>query len=190
MNNPFSDDAGGFDLVTLPENAAVLLVEAKAPARLVAHLRLVHDVALRLLDAMAQVWPMLRVDREAVLFGAATHDIGKALHPDELYRPGTKHEIDGRHLLVNHGVEERLARFAETHSTWKRDNNCTFEDLPVALADTCWKGMRSEKLEDMVCQLILAQVQTELWEVFAALDTAINDLAADGDQRLAWQSQY
>jgi hypothetical protein len=133
MNNPFSDDAVGFDLVTLPENVAVLLV---------------------------------------------------------LHQPGTKHEIDGRRLLVNHGVEERLARFAETHSTWKRDTNCTLEDLLVALADTCWKGVRSEKLEDMVCQWILAQVQAERWEVFAALDAAINDLAADGDRRLAWQSQY
>jgi putative nucleotidyltransferase with HDIG domain len=190
MNNPFSDDAVGFDLVTLPENAAVLLVEAKAPARLVAHLRLVHDVALRLLDAILQVWPTLWVDREAVLFGAATHDIGKALHPDELYQPGAKHEIDGHRLLVKHGVEERLARFAETHSTWRRDNNSTLEDLLVALADTCWKGRRSEKLEDMVCQQILAQVQAEQWEVFAALDAAIDDLAADGDRRLAWQSQY
>ena len=190
MNNPFSDQAVGFDLVTLPENAAVLLVDAKAPARLVAHLRLVHDVALRLLDAMSLVWPTLWVDRAAVLFGAATHDIGKALHLDELYQPGTKHEIDGRRLLVNHGVEGRLARFAETHSTWNRDNNCTLEDLLVALADKCWKGVRSEKLEDMVCQRILAQVQAERWEVFAALDAAINDLAADGDRRLAWQSQY
>jgi len=71
-----------------------------------------------------------------------------------------------------------LARFAETHSNWKRDNNRTLEDLLVALADTCWKGVRSETLEDVVCQRILAQVRAERWEVFAALDAVINDLYA------------
>ena len=44
-------------------------------------------------------WPVLSVDHEAVLYGAATHDIGKVLHPNELDGPGNEHEKDGPALL-------------------------------------------------------------------------------------------
>ena len=100
------------------------------------------------------------------------------------------HEIDGRLLLVDCGIDDRLARFAETHAAWKRRDDCTLEDLLVALADTCWKGQRSERLEDMVCSLILTEIPGERWEVFANLDAILDDLASKGDQRLAWQSRY
>ncbi|MEZ0114050.1 hypothetical protein ABH920_008084 [Catenulispora sp. EB89] len=77
----------------------------------VAHLRAVHDVAARLVAWAAERG--LPVDAEAVLFGAATHDIGKALHPAELSGPGSEHEAAGRDLLllttVGHGADERLA---------------------------------------------------------------------------------
>lgn len=53
----------------LPEAAQRLLDLAAAPPRLVAHLRLVHDVAVVLLDGVLGRWPGLPVDREAVLFG-------------------------------------------------------------------------------------------------------------------------
>jgi len=167
MSDAFRDNAD-FDLGPLPERAATLLIEVSATARLVAHLRLVHDVAVRLLEAVSRAWPELQFDREAVLFGAATHDIGKALHPEELYQPGTAHEVDGRRLLLDCGIEDRLARFAETHAKWKHSSDCTFEDLLVGLADTCWKGRRSEGLDDLVCQQILNQIHGEWWEVFDA----------------------
>jgi len=189
MSDPFCDDAD-FDLTRLPGYATRLLVEITAPARLVAHLRLVHDVAFRLIDALSQVWPDLQMDREAVLFGAAMHDVGKALHPDELYQPGAKHEIDGRRLLVAHGFEDRLARFAETHAIWKHGGDCTLEDLLVGFADTSWKGKRSEMLEDMVCSGMLTRIAGERWEVFARLDAIVEKIADRGDQRLAWQSRY
>jgi hypothetical protein len=104
MGDPFRDD--GF-LAPLPEGVVALLIELGATARLVAHLRLVHDVAIRLLEGLSRAWPDLRVDREAVLFGAATHDIGKALQPNELYEPGAMHEEIGRRMLVDRGVEDR-----------------------------------------------------------------------------------
>jgi len=188
MKNPFQDDDGSF--APLPERVVALLIEADATARLVAHLRLVHDVALRLLDGLSRAWPDLRVDSEAVLFGAATHDIGKAVQPNELYEPGAMHEVIGRRMLIDSGVEERLARFAETHAKWKTSDDCTLEDLLVALADTCWKGKRSERLDGLVCEKILGQIGGERWEVFATLDALIDDLAMGGDQRLAWQSRY
>jgi hypothetical protein len=174
----------------LPERVAALLVVARATPRLVAHLRLVHDVASRLLDAFSHAWPELQVDRETILFGAATHDIGKILQPDELFQPGSAHEIEGRRMLVAQGIDDRLARFAETHGGWKRGDDCTFEDLIVALADTCWKGKRSEQLEEKICSQILTRITAERWEAFATLDAIVETLARHGDQRLAWQSRY
>jgi hypothetical protein len=189
ISDPFRDDAE-FDLAPLPEVAVSLLVEAGAPPRLAAHLRLVHDVAGKLIDTVTSIWPQLEVDREALLFGAATHDIGKAMHPNELYQPGSDHEIAGRRFLLERGIADRLARFAETHAAWKTTDNCSLEDLFVGLADTCWKGKRSERLEDMLCSAILAQTSGDRWTIFAALDELLQALTVDGDRRLAWQSQY
>jgi hypothetical protein len=53
-----------------------------------------------------------------VLLGAATHDIGKAVHIAELSGPGSAHEEAGRQLLLAHGVSPELARFAASHASW------------------------------------------------------------------------
>src|SRR5581483_1132002 len=105
----------------LPPPVAELLLALPAPPRLGAHLRAVHDVAADLLDAL----PRLAVDRAAVLFGAATHDIGKVEHPAELSGPGAAHEPAGHRLLLRHGFAEDLARFARTHADWARDGATT-----------------------------------------------------------------
>lgn len=47
-----------------------------------------------------------------MLFGAATHDVGKVLQPAELSGPGSAHEPAGHALLLPHGAPERLARLA------------------------------------------------------------------------------
>ena len=47
-----------------------------------------------------------------MLFGAATHDIGKTMHVAELSAPGSEHEEAGRQLLLAHGISPELARFA------------------------------------------------------------------------------
>lgn len=83
------------DLRALPEAAARLLTQVDAPPRLAVHLRAVHDVAWQLTAAVADQFPELRFDREAVLFGAATHDIGKTVHVAELSEPGSNHEQAG-----------------------------------------------------------------------------------------------
>ncbi len=93
-------------------------------------------------------------------------------------------------MLVARGIGDRYARFAETHAMWKHADSCTFEDLLVALADTCWKGKRAERLEELVCSHLLTRVSGERWEVFAALDGIVEALAAHADRRLAWQSRY
>ncbi|WP_338056806.1 hypothetical protein [Streptomyces sp. ZAF1911] len=89
------DAPADLPLRLLPEVVAALLRELAAPPRLAAHLRLVHDVAYELTDWFARFRPELTFDREAVLFGAATHDIGKAVHTAELEGPGSAHEPAG-----------------------------------------------------------------------------------------------
>jgi hypothetical protein len=63
-------------------------------------------------------WPQLSFDADAVSYGAATHDVGKALYPNELTGPGNQHESAGYRLLLDHGAPERRARFARTHARW------------------------------------------------------------------------
>ena len=107
-------------------------------------------------------------DADAVCFGAATHDLGKVLHPDELTGSGKRHEKDGPGLLEAHGVPSEQARFARTHGTWNEES--LLEDLLVALSDAVWKGQRVEDLEGFVVQRIAEQTGQEKWEVFSALD--------------------
>ena len=109
------------DIRDLPDDARQVLKRLNAPPRLVAHLTLVHDVAADILKSLQAQWPNLSIDKGAVLFGAATHDIGKVLHPAELVGPGSKHERDGPGLLEQVGIPADRCRFARTHGTWKQE---------------------------------------------------------------------
>ncbi|MEV0182332.1 HD domain-containing protein [Streptomyces sp. NPDC050625] len=149
----------------LPPRAAELLHRLDAPPRLVAHLRAVHDVAARLADWAQEHCPAMEFDRDAVLFGAATHDIGKTLHPGELTGPGARHEEAGRELLLAHGVDAALARFAGTHASWD-----ALEDLVVARLSRA--GGRPD------------------WEEFLVLDEVLTAIGEDADRRLAYQMSH
>jgi len=184
---PFDD---ALSLCPLPEQVKAILQENSAPPRLVAHLTLVHDVAFKLVAVLQDCFPQLVLDRDSVLFGAATHDIGKALHPGELTAPGNKHELAGTALLRNLGLSNELARFARTHAAWSTDKTLALEDYLVALADTCWKGKRVAELDDLVATRIAATINKERWEVFLMLDDILQGLTGDADRRLAWQSQF
>jgi hypothetical protein len=177
------------DLHPLPAEAERLLRELGAPPRLAAHLRLVHDVAYRLTDWLVRQHPVLTFDRAAVLFGAATHDIGKVVHGEELSGPGSAHEPAGYALLRDHGVPERLARFARTHASWT-EPDVSIEDLLVSLADKVWKAKRVTDLESLVVDRLAAASGTERWQVFMALDDVLDGLAADADRRLAYQASH
>jgi hypothetical protein len=76
-------DASTPPLRLVPEPAADLLEQLHAPPRLAAHLRLVHDVAWQIADWADRHCPVLDYDRDAMLFGAVTHDIGP---PDARYQ--------------------------------------------------------------------------------------------------------
>jgi hypothetical protein len=169
----------------LPGPAAELLRELDAPPRLGAHLRLVHDVAWSLTDTLGRRRPDLEFDTTAVLFGAATHDIGKILHVEELSGPGHAHEEAGRDLLLRYGVPAHLARFAGSHSCWN-DPDVTLDDLLVSLADQAWRAARVDDLEKLVCVALGGAP----WEAFTELDDVLRQLAAGADARLAFQAAY
>ena len=169
----------------LPAEAQQLCDNLKAPARLVSHLRLVHDVACQIVGGLEEKFPAMEFDGDAIRFGAATHDLGKVLHPDELTGPGKRHEEDGPGFLEQHGVPPDLARFARTHGTW--NEGLLLEDLLVPLADAVWKGQRIDDLEELVVRQIAKQTGQKEWEVFSVLDLLLTEIASLGQARLAWR---
>ncbi|MFD3840826.1 HD domain-containing protein [Streptomyces sp. NPDC058642] len=182
-------DPGDPPLRPLPDRAAELLRELDAPPRLAAHLRAVHDVAYELVEWVARRHPGLPLDRDAVLFGAATHDIGKTAHTGELSGPGSAHEDAGRELLLSHGIAPRLARFAATHATWTLPD-LGVEDLLVSLADKIWKNKRVPELEDLVVRELAAASGRTVWEEFLDLDDVLTSVGEGADARLGFQGTY
>ena len=176
-------------LLPVPGRAAELLTQLQAPLRLAAHLRLVHDVAAQLADWAARSCPALDFDRDAMLFGAATHDIGKTIFPAELTGPGSAHEEAGRDLLLSLGVSPALARFAATHASWTSPGIGT-EDLMVSVADKIWKGKRVTDLEDLLVARLAAASSRDPWQEFADLDTLLDAIGSGADHRFAWQASF
>lgn len=175
------------NLPPLPQEAVRLCEQLQAPKLLVRHLTLVHGVACEMLDRLAKDFPGMAVDREAVLFGAATHDLGKTIHLRELTGPGNRHEDDGPGLLIQHGVTPERARFARTHGRWGDVN--TLEDLIVALADSIWCGRRWMELETKLASIVANMAGIETWEAWSKLDTLCDAIARHGEARLAWQGK-
>jgi hypothetical protein len=176
-------------LLRLPDRVSDLLAELGGPPRLAAHLRAVHDVAHQLADWVEQHRPAVVFDREAVLFGAATHDVGKTVHLSELSGPGSAHEEAGRTLLLGRGISPDLARFAATHASWA-DARVGVEDLLVSLADKIWKNKRVPELEDLVVARLTEASGRPAWEEFIALDELLTRIGDGADQRLAFQASF
>ncbi|MDW8804151.1 phosphohydrolase [Streptomyces scabiei] len=173
----------------LPDRVVELLIDLESPPRLAAHLRAVHDVAHQLVDWAAKRYPALLIDREAVLFGAATHDIGKTVHVSELSGPGAAHEEAGQALLLGRGFSPELARFAATHASWTQPH-VGLDDLLVSLADKIWKNKRAFDLEDLVVARLAEAGGRAAWEEFIALDEVLTRIGDDADGRLAFQSSF
>ncbi len=173
----------------LPSQIERLLREVTAPPLLVAHLTLVYDIASTILERLTETWPTLPIDRAAVIFGAATHDIGKVVNRGELGGPGEQHWDSGYDLLIAHGIPAPYARFTRTHARWD-ESDMTLEDLLVAWADSLWRGGRPEDLEMRIAQTIAGVVGQEQWRVFIVLDDLATDIGEDADARLFWQGMY
>lgn len=174
----------------LPDDALKICQVVNAPPRLIAHLTLVHDVACKLVTYIQNAFPDIELDKGSVFFGAATHDMGKAVCPEELTGPGKSHEMQGADLMKKLGVSAQRARFAFSHGNWDGNPAIKIEDLLVALADNCWKGKRVSELETKVVDVIARTTGNDHWQVFAVLDDILQKLAADADHRLAWQAQF
>ena len=132
-------------LPMIPQQALAIHAKLEAPPRLLAHHFLVHQAAATLVSKLTEHWQNLKIDENAVLFGAATHDIGKAEVRRELSEPGCDHEILGFALLMENSIPLQLARFTKDHGLGQELEG--LEDLLVCVADKCWKGKREEKLE-------------------------------------------
>ncbi|QNE18863.1 HD domain-containing protein [Kribbella qitaiheensis] len=182
-------DPGEPPVRELPAEVADLLLQLRVPPRLAAHLRAVHDVAYEITAWLATAYSDLPFDREAVLYGAATHDIGKTIHVEELSGPGSLHEKAGRQLLLDAGVASHVARFAATHSNWT-DPDITVDDLVVSLADKIWKAKRIRDLEQLLVDHLVIASGQEPWQVFLGLDDQLGRLADTADSRLAFQNTY
>jgi HD superfamily phosphodiesterase len=189
-SNIESDTMKMEDLRPLPPVVVELLRGLDASPRLLAHLVLVHDVAARLLEALAETWPHLPIDAGAILLGAATHDIGKVRVPEELTGPGTKHAVLGQQLLEEHGFSTELARYARTHETWAEEPDVAPEDLLVALSAYLWRGKRDAALEGAITSWIADAVSAAPWAVFLDVDDIATDLAQDAPRRLHWLAQF
>lgn len=204
VTNPLSRalyDTTDPPLRLLPAAATDLLLRLDCPPRLAVHLRIVHDVATRVTDWVRRHYPALAFDRDAVLFGAATHDLGKTVHPGELTKSGSKHEEAGRALLLELGVSADLARFAGTHSSWSGPG-VTIEDLLVSTADKSWKGKRIPELEDLVIERLARAGEgeraeghngsddSEKWPHFLAFDGLLTRIGADADRRIRLQTSF
>lgn len=174
----------------LPPEVLDILTKYAVSPRLVAHLTVVHDVAVRLITQLDATWPTLEYDKQLVLFGAATHDVGKTVYPNELTGPGTQHEVIGPQLLLESGFPEIYARFARTHARWSQEATVQMEDVLVAFADTIWKGKRDDVLEREIVAHIVRQSQQELWEVYMKLDDIAVQLAIDAHDRVLWQGKH
>jgi hypothetical protein len=167
----------------LPPDALRLLTLASAPALLIRHLALVHDVACDLLDGLAAHGLLpATVDADAVRMGAALHDIGKTLHPAELTHPGALHEAAGESLLQELQLPPHLARFARTHAA-----PLDLEDLLVAWADKLWRGKRDAALEDTLLTALSTALATPAWQLWLDLDDLATTTALSADARLAYQ---
>lgn len=166
-----------------PTRALSLLAELGASPWLVRHHELVLEAATQRCELLRGRFDVA-FDRELVLIGAALHDAGKIIHPEETREPGHMHESAGERLLIEHGLGPHLARFCVTHASWDR-SGIVIEDLLVALADKLWKGKRDDDLERRVADAIARGVTREVWDIFETLDSICEEIADAGPARLA-----
>lgn len=153
---------------------------------LLRHLTLVHTTASFILNALKKELPSLELNEKEVVFGAATHDIGKCIITDEIYKKGKLHKTEGFTLLKKHGYTDEQSRFAITHGDWTVDD-LTIEDLIVCLSDKVWKGKRVQELEEKITTTIAGITDIDYWDIFVKLELILEEIIIGSDDRIAWQ---
>lgn len=173
-------------IIELPSEIKELLSQYEAPQRLERHLALVQTTASFIINRFRNQWPTLALNEKDILFGASTHDIGKCIITDELYKKGKLHEKEGFTLLKQHGYSDMQSRFTITHGDWTVDD-LTIEDLIVCLADKVWKGKRVQELEEKITTIISELTKTDFWDVFVKLEMILEEVTIGSDDRITWQ---
>jgi HD superfamily phosphodiesterase len=158
-----------------------LLKNLGAPDRLMRHAHLVAEAADQLLLKFETVG--VTCDVQVVELGAVLHDTGKIRHLNELSEPGSLHEQAGRDILLTHGVQPKIAQCCASHGAWDSPD-ISFEERIVSLADKLWKGKREAALELIIIDEIAKRLGVSRWDVFERLDTAFEEIAADGAERV------
>ncbi len=170
-------------LLELPGEIKQLLEEVDAPGDLQKHLQMVYSAADQVVRGVHQEWPNLALNDQLVLWGAALHDIGKTVYPDELHQPGSQHPAAGCDLLREKGYSGELAQIALTHENWNHPER-SLEELLVSLADTIWKGIRDDKLEELIIAGIAESTQSDFWTVYQKMDAIVSRIADAGNERI------
>lgn len=169
-------------ILQTPEDALMLLNQLGAPPLLLQHHRLVTEATAQLIDGLSANLRQY-VNARQILIGAALHDTGKIFYPDEMTGSGNMHEQAGYDLLIQNGIEPKLARFCITHGNWKQQD-LTAEDLFLSLADALWKGKRIHALEEFAIQRLSQLAGAEFWSIFVEVDTLFQAVAERADERL------
>jgi HD domain len=159
-----------------------LLQDLGAKPRLIQHVKLVGEAAEIIISQLQQL--DILFDREWIRLGVAFHDAGKIPYPSELADRGNRHEAAGEILLLEQGIDPKIARCCRSHGQWQQ-LECSLEELVVALADNLWKGKRNNELEHRVITKIANMLDRDYWEIFIALDSGFEEVAATGASRLS-----
>ena len=163
------------------EDAYELLNELEAPDHLKLHVRLVGEAADLLIQKCNEL--KVSIDANFIRIGVAIHDIGKIIHLNEMTGTGSEHEPEGEKILLNKGVDPKIARCCLSHAQWA-EMECSLEELLIALSDKLWKGKRVEELELKVIDRISDSLGKDRWAVFEELDSQFEHIASGGHERL------
>lgn len=175
------------ELKELPNEILEILHQNQTPERLKRHLQIVYSTAYELVVVLEKQLPNVKFNKSYVLFGAATHDIGKINVPSELFESGKTHEKIGEEFLLDLGFSTQKSRFARTHGHWEAEN-LNIEDLLVCLSDKVWKGKRVEGLESRVRDYLIKESQLSYWDVYFELDALLEEIASKADKHLMYQA--
>ncbi|WP_444924880.1 HD domain-containing protein [Microbulbifer sp. DLAB2-AF] len=152
-----------------------------APQHLINHVTLVGEAADLLIKKFIEM--KVNFDPDFVRVGVVIHDIGKIIHTNEMYGPGSQHEPEGERILLSKGFTPAIARCCLSHARWS-DMECTIEELAIALSDKLWKGKRVEELELQIIDRISHILDVERWDIFSELDLCFESIAIEGLMRL------
>ncbi|MCX7747471.1 MAG: HD domain-containing protein [Clostridia bacterium] len=164
------------------EEAFSLLKELKAPVQLILHAELVSEAAEEMIEKLSTLG--ISLDYDFIRFSVILHDTGKIIHVSELSRPGHCHEEEGERILVELGIDPKIARCSLSHARYTK-MSCSIEELIVALSDNLWKGKRDEILELMVIDDVAKQLGKERWNMYVELDECFENIAMKGNERLS-----